>query len=97
MKNLPNFVEEPALWNDPYFEEFMEEATFASMTFEEQEAYLASMKQKWDLENSIEFREMKTRKEIARLMLADKEPMEKIVKYSGLTEEQVQALMQSPR
>ena len=92
MKNLPTFAEEPELWNDPYFEEFMEEATFASMTFEEQEAYLASMKQKWDLENSIEFREMKTRKEIARLMLADNKPMDEIVKYSGLTEEQVRAL-----
>ena len=27
MKNLPTFVEEPELWNDPYFEESMEEAT----------------------------------------------------------------------
>lgn len=105
MKNLPNFVEEPALWNDPYFDELMEEATFASMTFEEQEAYLASMKQKWDLENSIDLAtargeargESKKAVETARLMLTDHEPMEKIVKYSGLTEEQVQALMQSPR
>ena len=30
--------------------------------------------------------------EIAKMMLADKEPMEKIVKYSGLTEEQIKAL-----
>ena len=29
---------------------------------------------------------------IAKMMLADKEPMEKIVKYSGLTEEQIKAL-----
>ena len=28
----------------------------------------------------------------ARLMLADHEPLEKIVKYSGLTEEQIKAL-----
>ena len=97
MKNLPTFAEEPALWNDPYFDEFMEEATFASMTFEEQEAYLASMKQKWDLENSIEFREMKTRKETARRMLAKNYPISEIVDISGLTEEQVRALMQSPR
>ena len=38
----------------------------------------------------------RTRKEdsikTARLMLADHEPMEKIVKYSGLTEEQIRAL-----
>ena len=30
--------------------------------------------------------------QIARRMLADNEPIEKIVKYSGLTEEQVRAL-----
>ena len=31
-------------------------------------------------------------RETARLMMADKEPMEKIVKYSGLTEDQIKAL-----
>lgn len=35
---------------------------------------------------------MEGKMETARLMLADHEPMEKIVKYSGLTEEQVRAL-----
>ena len=93
MKNLPTFVEEPELWNDPYFDELMKEATFASMTFEEQEAYLASMKQKWDLENSIEFREKKTRKETARRMLAKNYPISEIADISGLTEEQVRSLM----
>ena len=29
------------------------------MSFEEQEAYIASMKQKWDYDNSIEFAEQK--------------------------------------
>ena len=96
MKNLPTFVEKPELWDDPYFNEFMEQAEFASMSFEEQEAYIASMKQKWDYDNSIEFAEQKgekkTAEKIARLMLADKEPLDKIVKYSGLTKEQIQAL-----
>ena len=59
MKNLPTFVEKPELWDDPYFNEFMEQAEFASMSFEEQEAYIASMKQKWDYDNSIEFAEQK--------------------------------------
>ena len=59
MKNLPTFVETPELWDDPYFNEFMEQAEFASMSFEEQEAYIASMKQKWDYDNSIEFAEQK--------------------------------------
>ena len=100
MKNLSTFVKKPELWNDPYFNEFMEQATFASMSFEEQEAYIASMKQKWDYDNSIEFAEQKGLArgreegalEVARRMLEDNEPIEKIVKYSGLTEGQIKAL-----
>ena len=108
MKNLPTFAEKPELWDDPYFNEFMEQATFASMSFEEQEAYIASMKQKWDYDNSIEFAEQKGLArgreegreegmkqgalEVARRMLEDNEPIEKIVKYSGLTEDQIKAL-----
>ena len=100
MKNLPTFVEKPELWDDPYFNEFMEQAEFASMSFEEQEAYIASMKQKWDYDNSIEFAEQKGLArgreegalEVARRMLEDNEPIEKIVKYSGLTEDQIKAL-----
>jgi len=96
MKNLPTFVEKPELWDDPYFNDFMEQAEFANMSMEEQEAYIASMKQKWDYDNSIEFAEQKgvqnTREEIARDMLADNEPMEKIIKYSKLTEKQIRVL-----
>ena len=104
MKNLPTFVEKPELWDDPYFNEFMEQAEFASMSFEEQERYIASMKQKWDYDNSIEFAEQKGLArgreegmkqgalEVARRMLEDNEPIEKIVKYSGLTEDQIKAL-----
>ncbi len=59
MKNLPTFAEKPDLWDDPYFDDFMEQADFASMTWEQQEAYIASMKQKWDYDNSIAFAEQK--------------------------------------
>ncbi len=78
------------------------------MTREEQDAYIASMKQKWDYKNTIEFAEQKGLArgreegreegmkqgalEVARRMLEDNEPIEKIVKYSGLTEDQIKAL-----
>ena len=53
-----------------------------------------------DIRNQIRYAEKKgmekgmekEAEQIARRMLADKEPIEKIVKYSGLTEEQVRAL-----
>ena len=96
MKNLPTFAQKPDLWDDPYFDDFMEQADFASMTWEQQEAYIASMKQKWDYKNSIDFAreegEKKRNIEIAKKMLARHEPMEKIVEYSELTEEQIKAL-----
>ena len=96
MKNLPTFVEKPELWDDPYFNEFMEQAEFASMSFEEQERYIASMKQKWDYDNSIEFAEQKGIEkgieQIARRMLEGHMPIEQIVQFTGLTKEQIKAL-----
>ena len=94
MKNLPTFAEKPELWADmaPYFDDLMEEAAFANMTWEEQERYIASMKQKWDYQNTLDFAEMKGVEKVAREMLKDNVPIETIVKYSGLTEEQVRAL-----
>ena len=55
MKNLPTFVEKPELWDDPYFNDFMEQAEFAKMSEEEQDKYIASMKQKWDYKNTLDF------------------------------------------
>ena len=108
MKNLPTFVEKPELWDDPYFNEFMEQAEFASMSFEEQEAYIASMKQKWDYDNSIEFAEQKGVEkgiaegkeegkaeqniENARSLKALGVDIKTIAKALKLTEEQIKAL-----
>ncbi len=108
MKNLPTFVEKPELWDDPYFNEFMEQAEFASMSFEEQEAYIASMKQKWDYDNSIEFAEQKglekgrkegreegkaeQRMENARSLKSLGVDINTIAKALGLTAKEVQAL-----
>lgn len=100
MKNLPTFAEKPELWDDSYFDDFMKEAEFASMTWEEQEAYIASHKQAWDLKNTHDFaiqqglqqgREQQAN-EIARRMLEEKFDLDTIVRISGLTEEQVRAL-----
>jgi len=100
MKNLPTFVEKPELWDDPYFNEFMEQATFASMTREEQDAYIASMKQKWDYKNTIDYAREEGREEgkeskaqeIARRMLEKKMSISDIVEITGLSAEQIKAL-----
>ena len=78
----------------------MEQAEFANMSWEEQEKYIASMKQKWDYKNTLDFAEQKGLEkgreqqaiEIARRMLSmDLEP-DVISQATGLTEEQIKAL-----
>ena len=101
MKNMPTFAEVPELWDDdPYFQEFLKQAEFANMTERQQEQYIAKMMREWDYQNSIDFAiekaktrgEMNAHIETAQKMLARHEPMEKIMEYSELTEEQIKAL-----
>ena len=98
MKNLPTFAEEPELWDDPYFNEMMEEAEYAKMTMEQRYQYAMSMKQKWDLANQITFAErrgdLKRSLETARKMLSKEYPVEEIVEISELPIEQVLALQE---
>ena len=98
MKNLPTFAEQPELWDDmdPYFTDLMKEAEFANMSWEEQEKYIASMKQKWDYQNTLDFAEMKGREEerqenARNLKVLGVDPAI-IAQATGLTEEQVRAL-----
>ena len=92
MKNLPTFVEKPDLWDDPYFNELMEEAEFANMTLEQRWQYAMAMKNKWDNKNTLDFAEKKGVEKVAKEMLKDNVPIKTIAKYSGLTEEQIAAL-----
>ena len=78
----------------------IQEAEYANMTNDQQMAYLRSLMARWDYANTIDFAreegeaigDKKRSIAVAKLMLADNESMEKIVRYSGLTEEQVRAL-----
>ena len=90
--NLPTFAEKPDLWDDPYFEDMVQEAEFANMSFDEQEAYIQAMKHRWDYQNTIDYARKEGKIDVAKEMLADHVPVETIMKYTGLTEEQVRAL-----
>ncbi len=94
MKNLPTFAEEPALWDDPYFNEMMEEAEYAKMTMEQRYQYAMSMKQKWDLANQITFAEEEKAKRMARNMLAKGYALEEIAEISELPVEQIRVLQE---
>ena len=74
----------------------IEEAEYASMNMEQRYQYALAMKQKWDRQNQLDFAEKKGHEEekieTARRMLADKVPGETIMKYTGLTPEQLREL-----
>ena len=86
----------------------IEEAEYASMNMEQRYQYALAMKQKWDYQNQLDFAEQKGRSEgkaeglaegrdtekieTARRMLTDKLPVETIMKYTGLSVEQLREL-----
>ena len=93
LKNLPNFAEKPELWDDPYFEAMIQEAEYANMSDAQQMAYLRSLMARWDYANTIDFAREEGREEVARRMLAEGFDAETIARLTGLTEEQIAALL----
>ena len=69
-----------------------EQAEFANMSWEEQERYIAMMKQKWDYKNTIDFAEQKGVLKVARKMLEMGLEPSVIAQATNLTEEQIKAL-----
>ena len=108
LHNMQFLEERPAELRQEIFDLLFETAEIATFTPEDKVKYEFDMTTERDIRNQIRFAEKqaaakadvkateRTRKEdsikTARLMLADHEPMEKIVKYSGLTEEQIRGL-----
>lgn len=113
LTNLTQFQEIPlTLKDDPIFKDFFMVAELLQMTHEEREAYLVSLKEKWD-EYSLKETAMimgkeegraagkaegliagsfETKLNIATLMKANDEPIQKIVLYTGLTPKQINSL-----
>lgn len=100
MKNLPTFAEKPELWDDPYFEEMIQEAEFANMSFADQEAYIQAMKNRWDYKNTLDFAREEGKEEgreegkidVAKEMLAMGFEAAIVQQATGLSKEQVQSL-----
>ena len=89
-----------SLLTDFGFERLFEEAEIAKFTPQEMREYEASMKAYRDIKNSVDTAKregiaegMNQRSlEIARKMLADGVDINLIMKYSGLTQEQIEKL-----
>ena len=65
---------------------------FRAMISDIEKEDIATANYKDGLDEGMKRGDLRRATTTARLMLADHEPLEKIVKYSGLTEEQIKAL-----
>jgi predicted transposase/invertase (TIGR01784 family) len=99
-RHLSDLQDRPKRLQDKIFEKLFEAAEIAKFTPEEREAYEESLKHYRDLKNVVDtsreegFSEGVDQRniEIAKKMKEDGEPIEKIVRYTGLSEEKTSKL-----
>lgn len=99
-KHLSGLQDRPKKLQDKIFERLFEAAEIAKFTPEEREAYEESLKNYRDLKNVVDtsreegYQEGLDKRniEIAKNMKNDGESIEKIVKYTGLSEEEISKL-----
>ena len=104
LKHLKEFKTRPAYLSGPEFDQLFNLAQYANLTKKEKAMYDASLKYKWDNKNVRDYEVSKGREEgreeglhkkaleIAKEMLAEGEPLERIVKYTKLSIEEIRAL-----
>ncbi|WP_370583062.1 PD-(D/E)XK nuclease family transposase [Pedobacter sp. MC2016-24] len=108
LKHLTEFKARPAYLSGPEFDQLFNLAKYANLTKKEKAMYDASLKYKWDNKNVRDYEVSKGREEgreqgreeglhkkaleIAKEMLAEGELLERIVKYTKLSIEEIRAL-----
>ena len=96
LKNLESFDHIPAILNEPIFQKGFEIARLSHLTARQYDAYLKSLMEYSEIKNvkDTAFEEGKLSKavKVAKEMLLDNEPIEKIVRYTQLSVAQVENL-----
>jgi predicted transposase/invertase (TIGR01784 family) len=96
LKNLHRLQDIPRKLQERIFKKLFEQAEIAQLTPDEMRTYEESLKTYWDnysiLETARNEGKQEERIEIAREMKNDNEPIEKIIKYTGLTKEEIEKL-----
>ena len=104
LTNLARLLERPKALQERIFARLFEQAEVARFSPVEREEYVASKKEYWDyystmktsfdkgLAEGMEKGLAQRNVEIARSMKADKLPIETIIKYTGLTADEIEAL-----
>ena len=87
---------EKTFLNEPIFQKCFEVAEFSHLSSEQYEQYQKSLIQYWDLKNvsdtSFEEGELSKAFKVAKEMLLDNEPIDKISRYTGLTIDEINTL-----
>ncbi len=96
IKNLEDFQSIPAIFKDEVFEQAFEKAELANFKQAELERYEASLKvfrdNKAVYDYAVETAFDEGKRDVARIMRNEGEPIEKIMKYTGLTEDEINKL-----
>ncbi len=96
LKNLHQLQDRPKKLQEKIFEKLFRQAEIAQLTPEDMKTYEESLKTYWDNYSVLETARNEGKEEgmikVAREMKNDKEPIEKIIKYTGLTKEQIEKL-----
>ncbi len=96
LKNLHKLERIPDNLKESIFEKLFETAEIAKFNKEEYQSYEDSLKYYRDLKNSIDYAKEVARKEsaikIATTMLEDNIPVEQIIKYTGLSNNEINEL-----
>lgn len=96
LQRLPHLQDRPQVLQDRVFQKLFEAAEIAKFTPDEKDKYEESLKYYRDLKNVVDssFDEGKQERnyEIARQMKLEGETIEKIIRYTGLTEEEIEKL-----
>jgi predicted transposase/invertase (TIGR01784 family) len=89
IKHLEDFQNIPEIFKDEIFEKAFQQAEIAKFSEDERHDYEQSLKIYRDLKNVIDTAFDEGIIKVAKLMKLNNEPTEKIIKYTGLTKEQI--------
>lgn len=91
-RHLSDLQDRPKKLQDKVFQKLFDSAEIAKFTKEEREAYEESLKYYRDIKNVVDTSREEGIIEVARMMKKNGEPIEKIKKYTNLSEDQIRKL-----
>lgn len=92
LKNLHRLQDRPVKLQEKVFERLFSEAEIAKLNSEDMKSYEESLKTYRDNYSVIETAKNDTKIEIAKEMKKDKQSVESIIKYTGLSKEEIEKL-----